>query len=96
MNTPLDVKNGEHALDFSLHLSRLFLGLGAFELSLYGPAYLVIARVSVHVSRDLRNIRCRFFFGSIAKQRDRQDRQDRQDTRLQIRGLKDQHVYPAA
>jgi hypothetical protein len=37
VNNPIYVKENEkHALDFALHLARLFSGLGDFGLSVYG------------------------------------------------------------
>jgi hypothetical protein len=44
MNNPPDIKqNDEHAIEFALHLSRLFFfspGLGEFGRSLYGSCFL--------------------------------------------------------
>jgi hypothetical protein len=41
VNNPLAVKeNDAHALDFTRNLYRLFLGLGEFGRSLYGPCFL--------------------------------------------------------
>jgi hypothetical protein len=41
VNNPLDVKeNDEHVLEFDLHLSHLFFGLGEFRLPVYGSRFL--------------------------------------------------------
>jgi hypothetical protein len=41
VKSPLDVKeNDKHAIDFSLRLSRLFLGRGEFRVFEYGSCFL--------------------------------------------------------
>jgi hypothetical protein len=73
MNNPFDIKeNYEHALDFALHLSRLFLSqwVWAFsiQLMLSSPnACLIIARVSVSLFPRFAQICFCSFVESIVK-----------------------------
>jgi hypothetical protein len=78
VNSPLDIKenaekgNDENALDFSIHLSRLFRSRGVWvfreRLMLSSPkAYIIIARVSVAISPRYELILTPLAVGSIAE-----------------------------
>jgi hypothetical protein len=73
LNDPFDVEeNDEHAIDFPLHLSRLF-SLVEFVPSVNGSCYLPRTLVyslrwsPSHISRYLYRIWCTLAVGSIAK-----------------------------
>jgi hypothetical protein len=73
VNNSLGAKEtNEYALDFVLHLSRLFWSrcVWTFRVRLVlssANACIITARVSVALSRDSHKIRCSSVVGSIAK-----------------------------
>jgi hypothetical protein len=92
VNNPLEAKeNDDLAVDFSLHLSRLFQSRWIWTFGVWLMFYslntwLIIIRVSIILFRYLHKIWCCSFVGSIVKLH---------HTQLQIKGRKNQHIHAA-
>jgi hypothetical protein len=96
VNNPFDVKeNDEHALDFALHVSRLFSVSFNLELPCTAHAFL-----SERLSNHCRGLRCTV--SEICTKFDAVPLSEpspnliRPETRLQMKGRKNQHFEPAA
>jgi hypothetical protein len=96
-----EIFSDEHALDFALHLSRLFRSAlnRAFHsntrvrLMLSSPnAYAIIVRVPIYFSKDFHKSWCCFFVGSISKSHQARfttpnERTQNSSTFIQLRGI---------